>query len=54
MLYIYQLQELTLLLGDNDVSRIILTGRSFLHNQKHLLRTSILGRNWYRQALIVN
>lgn len=54
MLYIYQLQELTLLLEDNNVSKIILTGRSFLHNQKHLLRTSVQGRNWYRQAFMVN
>lgn len=54
MLYIYQLQELTLLLGDNNILRIILKGRSFLHNQKHFLRTSVLGRNWYRQTLMVN
>lgn len=54
MLHIYQLQELTFLLEDNNVSKIILTGRSFLRNQKHLLRTSVQGRNWYRQAFMVN
>lgn len=55
MLYIYHLQELTLLLEDNNVSKIILIGRrSFLHNQKHLLRISVQGKNWYRQAFMVN
>lgn len=50
MLYIYQLKELTLL-GDK-VSRIIPIGISFLHNQEHLLRTSVQGRN--RQTFMVN